>query len=261
MSTRQGSNRPLEQATERNWTPRKGWRTSRVWMGGSKEITSLAAQVQRHQGAYVNMTVAPQDGGVSRLTVTFDDIQDGAQPVAASSGEPVADNDAWTLQGNDMEKSIWSHPSISALATTANSDYNWLRINLPPIIKNGTFQDVINAWSSYTWQDSATTLAIFKLFREGVESYSVSQFVLRRSRTIRSRAQGILSVSNVGKQFTIAQLQSAEQLPVTLRFATPSSGTWIKRTPTVNFDGNKVACDGEFWHADSWSTILYPVYT
>lgn len=251
---------PVEQATERNWTPKQGWRTSRVWVGGDAETTALAAQIQAEQGAFVNMTLAPQDGGISRLTVTFDDVQDGDEPEADSSGEPTADQDTFTLQGNDMEKSIWSHPSISALASSANSDYNWLRKNLPSIQKNGTWEDVIAAWSSYTWVDSATTLVIFKLFRDGVESYSVSQFVLRRSRTIKSKAQGTLSVSNVGKQFTIAQLQSVEGLPTTLRFAMPSTGTWIKRTPTVNFDGNKVTCDVEFWHADAWSTILYPVY-
>ena len=65
---------PVEQATERNWTPRKGWRTSRVWMGGSKEITSLAAQIQKLKGAYVNMTVAPQDGGVSRRSSCWDPL-------------------------------------------------------------------------------------------------------------------------------------------------------------------------------------------
>lgn len=261
MSTRQGYTLPVEQATERKWEPKKGWRTSRVWVGGSAEITALAAQIQFESGAFVSMTVSPQDGGVSRLIATFDDIGDDSKPEATSNGEPEADLDTWTLQGNDMEKSIWSHPSISDLANTATADYDWLRKNLPPIQKNGTWEDVIAAWAGFIFVDSATTLKIFKMFRDGVESYSVSQFVLRRTRTIKNKAQGTLSVSNVGKQFTIAQLRTAEQLPAVTRFAMPAAGAWIKRTPTVNFDNTKVTCDGEFWHADTWSDILYPVYT
>ena len=52
-------------------------------------------------------------------------------------------------------------------------------------------------------------------------------------------------------------LYPVEKFADALRFATPAAGGWIKRTPTVNFDGNKVSCDVEYWHADDWSEILY----
>ena len=242
---------------EMRYTRKKGWQTSRKWQGEEANIRAMAAQFAAEGPDNISLTITPMEAGLATLTVNFDDLQDGGEPEAQANGEPEADNDTWTLQGNDYEKGIWSHPSISGLAATANDDYNWLRKNIPPIQKNGTWQDVISAWSSYTWQDSDTTLAIFKLFREGVESYSVSQFVLRRTRTIKNMAQGIISVGNIGKQFTIVQMQATEGLPVTLRFATPAAGGWIKRTPTVNFDGNKVTCDVEYWHADDWSEILY----
>ena len=261
----QGSRLPIELPQERNWSPNKGWTTSRKWVGESAAITSLAASIQAEQGAFVSMSVSPQDAGTAHLTVTLDDLQDGAEAAAQSNGEPEPDLDTWTLQGNDYEKDIWSHPSIRALATSAPDDYNWLRKNLPPIQKNGTWKDVIDAWyttlgstGAGTWNDAATTLSIFKMFRDGIESWSLSQFVLRRSRTIKSRSQGTLSVSNVGKQFTVAQLQAFEGLPLALKFATPTSGTWIKRTPSVSYDGNKITCEGEFWHADDWHYTLYP---
>jgi hypothetical protein len=257
MATRQGTEFPVEQATERTWTPKKGWRTNRVWMGSDATITALAAQIQAESGAFVNMTLAPQDGGVSRLTVTFDDVGDGAAPVAEANGEPEADNDTWTLQGNDYEKDLWSHPVVAQLANDCPDEYDWLRKNLGVVQKNGTWKDVLDAYTANAQCDQDVK-AIFKMFRDGVENYSVSQYVLRRSRTIKNRAEGAVSVDNVGNQFTLVQLRNNEGVPATLVFALPADGAWIKRTPTVNYDGNKLSVENEYWHADSWETLLYP---
>ena len=259
---RQGKLTPIELAQERTWDASKGWKTSRKWHGTHAAITGLAATIQAEQGRFVSMTVSPVDAGAATLTVSYDDLQDGDEPEAEASGEPEADQDTWTLQGNDYEKDIWSHPEIIALATNTKADYDWLRKNLPPIQKNGTWQDILDVWdTSFTWDDSTGTKEIFKMFRDGVEAYSVSQFVLRRSRSIKSAAQGTLAVDNVGKQFSLAQLQSSEDVPATLKFALPADGAWVKRTPTVNYSGNKVSADVEYWHADTWHEILYPLYT
>jgi hypothetical protein len=255
----QGTTLPIELPQDRTYTPAKGWKTSRKWQGPESSINALAAQLVYENGSFVNITIAAKEAGLAELTATFDDLQDGNESEAEASGEPASDNDQWSLNGNDYEKDIWSHPTISALATGANkADYDWLRKNLPPIQKNGTWQDVLDVWDSYTWADSSTTRSIFEMFRDGVEAYSVSQYVLRRSRSIRSQAQGQISVGYVGYQFTEAQLRTHEGLPTSLRFALPSSGTWIKRTPSVTFDGNKITVDNEFWHAEDWNAIIYP---
>jgi len=255
---RQGKLTPIELAQERTWTPGKGWTTSRKWHGTHAAITGLAATIQAEQGRHVSMTVSPVDAGAATLTVSYDDLQDGDEPEAESNGEPEAEQDTWTLQGNDYEKDIWSHPSIKDLATTAKDDYDWLRKNLPPIQKNGTWQDVLDVWSGFNFDDPDTTEEIFKMFRDGVEAYSVSQFVLRRNRTFKSAALGTLLVDDVGKQFTLADLKTWEDVPDELDFALPADGAWVKRTPTVNYSGTKITADVEYWHADSWHEILYP---
>lgn len=256
----QGDPTPLEQAEERTWTPREGWKTNRVWIGDTAAITSLAAQLQTESGGNLTMTIAPQDGSVSTLTVSFDDLQDGETTTATSAGEQEAESDTWTLQGNDYEKDLWSHPTVTDLATSCATEYNWLRKNLEVVRKNGTWEDVLAAYTA-TGDCHDKVRTIFKLFRDGTEAYSISQFVLRRSRTVKSKAEGSISVSNVGKQFTLAQLQSVEGVPGTLKFAMPSDGAWVKRTPTVNYDGNKMTVENEYWHADFWTHILYPYYT
>ena len=62
----------------------------------------------------------------------------------------VADNDTWTLQGNDFEKDIWSHPIVADLANTCPDGYDWLRKNLIAVQKNGTFKDVLDAYTGTT---------------------------------------------------------------------------------------------------------------
>jgi len=257
---KQGQQFPIEQLTDRTYDPSTGWKASRVFEGELDHMQAMANSIVASSPKHVRVTVQPREGGLATLTVTFDGIADGSKPAQQSDGQPTPDSDNWSLTGSDYEKDIWSHPSIIALSTSAASDYNWLRKNLPPIQKNGTWQDVIDAWHSYTWQDSATTLSIFKMFRDGVEAYSISQFVLRRNRGISSAAQGQVSVGYVGYQFTKAQLESIEGLPVALDFGLPSTGTWLKRTPSISFDAvtGKMQADNEYWHADDWNNILYP---
>lgn len=254
---RQGNELPTELATERTWAPAKGWKTSRKWHGEQPAIVALAAQIQAESGQFVNMTISPQPAGTATLVASFDDLQDGANPEAEANGEPAADNDSWTLQGNDYEKDLWSHPVVVQLANDCPDEYDWLRKNLGVVQKNGTWKDVLDAYTDNAQCDQDVK-AIFKMFRDGVENYSVSQYVLRRSRTIKNRAQGAVSVDNVGNQFTLVQLRNNEGVPASLVFALPAGGAWIKRTPTVNYDGNKLSVENEYWHADSWETLLYP---
>ncbi len=269
---KQGRLIPVEQFTERTYDPQTGWKASRQFEGELPHLMQMAVAYVNSAPQFVRVSLSPKEAGLGTLTVTFDGVGDGNKPPADPNGEPTPDADNWSLNGSDYEKDIWSHPSIVALSTSAASDYDWLRKNLPPIQKNGTWQDVIDSWGIYSWQDSATTLALFKMFRDGVEAYSVSQFVLRRSRGISSSATedvevgGVptagpsVSVSYVGYTFTLAQLISAEGLPSELRFGTPSTGRWLKRTPSIQFDAvtGKMQVENEYWHADDWNDILYP---
>ena len=256
----QGNQLPIEMPQERRYSPAKGWSTGRKWQGTEVAINALAAQLIAEGSDNINLTISPLDAGLATLAVTFDDLQDGDEPQAEASGEPVADNDTWTLQGNDFEKDIWSHPIVADLANTCPDEYDWLRKNLTAVQKNGTFKDVLDAYTGTTACDLKVK-EIFKMFRDGVEAYSVSQYVLRRSRVIKSKAAGELSVDNVGEQFTLTQLRAVEGVPATLVFALPADGAWIKRTPTVNYDGNKISVENEYWHADSWHETLYPLYS
>ena len=258
--TRQGEAFPAEQAFDRSYDPQKGWKATRVFEGDESYIQSLANSLVQSAPQYINVQIKPKPPGLATLTVTYDGIRDGSEPAAESDGQPTPDADSWSLTGSDYEKDLWSHSSIVSLAENHSGDYTWLRQNVALARKNNDWNDTIQSWNSVNFTNSATTLSLFKMFRDGVEAYTISQFVLKRQRGISHVAQGVVSVAYIGYQFTSGQMVAYEGLPSVLNFGLPSGGAWIKRTPSIEFDAitGKMSVSNEYWHADDWNTILYP---
>lgn len=262
MISSQGNIFPQEQATDRAWQPNKGWSANRVFEGPEAMIQSMANNIVATSGQFVRVDVKPKPPGLATLTVSFDGIADGSEPVADANGEPIADSDSFTLNGADSEKSIWSHSSLTALAAADPTGWQYLRTKVTHAQKEGTWQNMIDAWDSTQYLSTATSddaLSIFKALRDGVESYTVSTYILRRSRGISSAAQGEISIAYVGHTFSKAQL-AGEGVPSNLNFGLPSTGRWLKRTPSIQFDAvtGKMSVDGEYWWAEDWNKLLYP---
>ena len=263
MITAHGNLFPQEQATDRTWEPGKGWKANRVFEGPEAMIQSMANNIIATSGRFVRVDVKPKPPGLATLTVSFDGIADGNQPDADANGEPVPDADSWSLSGSDSEKSIWSHSSVTALAAADPDGWQYLRTKVTEAEKDGTWVNIINAWDANQFTNATTSddaLTIFRALRDGVESYTVSTYILRRSRGISSASQGQVSVNYVGYTFTTAQLIAFEGLPTALNFGLPTTGKWLKRTPSIQFDAvtGKMSVDGEFWWAEDWNTQLYP---
>lgn len=255
---------PIEQATDRTWEPGKGWKATRTWEGDEQMIQSMANNIIATSGRFVRCDIKPKPPGLATLTVSFDGIADGNQPSAdPNTNEPVADADAWSLNGTDSERDIWSHESMRNLASNDPDGWHYLRTKATEASKDGTWVNHINAWDAAEFVDQATSdnaLNIFRMLQSGVEAYFVSQFVLQRSRGISSASQGQVATDYVGYQFTAAQLISSEGLPSALNFGLPATGSWIKRTPSIQFDAvtGKMSVTNEYWHAYDWNNILYP---
>jgi len=62
------------------------------------------------------------------------------------------------------------------------------------------------------------------------------------------------------KQFTLAQLDTHEGFVSTaVPFGVPATGAWLKIPATVEQQQNGTwVATNQFWHADAWSTTLYP---
>lgn len=191
----------------------------------------------------VQWSIEDDEPPFARLTIRFGDSDDGSDPDESATT-------LWTLDGNDLEKDILSHPSIT-LAEAGD-----IRDKLAIAEENN--HDYSSFLGSFT-NPAAEDIYILKA--KGVDSYLLSQFVLRRSTKVPAAYSSKWPTTNVGRQYTTAELEAAEVVPPTLIFNMPA-GAWLKKSPqiTMNHDGSW-QIDNEWWHADSWSLRLYPKAT
>ena len=237
------------------FTPKGGWKTQRKWQGPRVSIEQMAAAYVAAYGQTINLTIEPLEPNLATLSVTFDKLEGDPPPEAKSDGSKEEETASWTLAGQNMELSLWTHQSVKDLAENCSDSYAWLRKNLKIVQDKGTWTEVLAAWPT-TGSCDTKAKDIFKLFRDGVESYQHSAYVIRRSALIRNDAQGEVATGNINKVFTKAQLQSLEGMPTSLAFAVPDI-KWLKGTPTVTYQNNKLTAENEWIGADDWSSIIY----
>ncbi len=194
------------------------------------------------------------------LEVRFGDAQDGTPLDSAAVTTPI-----WSMDGNDLEKSLWEHPDLAT----------WLDDNLPANgVPDQAWNDVVNELRDLVdgsisledvpwWNNIPEEPArIVGLMLKKVESFTVSQYVLRRVVIVPGTYSGTMATANANKQFTKTQLQTAEFLPNALFFELPSAGAWLKRTPSMRqLEDGRWEITNEWWHADVWSAALYPPVT
>ena len=234
---------------ERKWDVKRGWITTEKLRGEYNAICAFAVQ---QIGRFSSINISPEEGGLASCTLSIDGADPSDPPKTAdpTSGEPEKDSETWELKGNDLTKDIWSHKRIKNL-TAAN--YTWLRQNTKLAKENGTWAAIDAAIVDVELKK------MFRLFMDGVESYSVAQYVIARQITTSGAALGSFATKGANIQYTTAQLITEFRVPNGIRFTLPQ-GAWIQRTPSVTFDGSKWANQVEWWHADEWNEVLYPKY-
>ena len=234
---------PTELQPEMRYTPIRGWQTVRIWRGSPEAILGLVPYVAY---AAINIEVVP-DPPYTQLRVTYGLLDDGSQP-----SDPNHVTSLWTLQGNDLEKSLWEHPKVVAVLD-AMDDAGLAQFR----------QDIAAALEKHTppslasFSSNATLVAFYRELLRGTESFNVSQYVLRHTQTVPPNSNVKPSLTNVGKVFSTTLLSTAESIPGTILFTLPD-GSWLKRTPTVEQTGNgKFQITQEWWHAIAYSPFLY----
>ena len=230
------------QSENYSFTPDDGW-TSELTFSGPQNV--LAAWTKKTIANYkkqdyrVTCDISDQGNGFATLTLR----------VPPKLGDETEYDDVdtvqWSLNGNDMEKDILTHPSLTVL-----TDAEWDVLRNYKADPSGTFPTAL------TLQLVGRDIAA--LIRRGVQTHSVSQWVLVRSSVLMSEQATQTQIDNVGMQFTKAQMETDEDLPTSLKFALPATGVWIKRTPSISLEKTRYTVNGEYWHADYASTVLFP---
>jgi|TARA_Y100000310_G_scaffold276414_1_gene293528 hypothetical protein len=231
-----------------SFTPDSGW-TSEIAYHGPIETLAIFAKktIKEYKDDDYRVTVDISDlgNGFGNMTVRV--------PSRLGDEKEYEDEDTvqWSLTGNDMEKDILTHPSLAGPPVIVDDEWDILRkLKADPNVTIPNESSV----SIATWN-------IIQLIRKGVQTHSVSQWVLRRSSVLMSEQSTTTQIADVGYQFGISELQTYENLPTTIKFTLPTSGVWIKRTPSIALEGTRYKVDGEFWHADTASSVLFPVKT
>jgi hypothetical protein len=223
----------------RGFDPVRGPSTEVTFTGTIEALNALNLTLASDQTARLVQSTSP----LAELIVTTPDYYD-----STSTDQSTL---KYELLGNDIERSIWNHPSAIAL-----SDEDKTNIKAAILDPQGSAIEAIG-----------DALSVYNLLRNGTDSYTVSQFVFRVTQTVSSRFTTRVGFSNLNRIYSTTSMVSETGPPSTLIFSVssiPSSTApsgyaygWLKRTPTVSQTaGNKFEITIEYW-LETWSTFIY----
>ena len=254
MSAFYGHNGYAELKPVSAWDPRRGWSITRRFKGLQSSIDALALTLIA-SGVRFTREVMP-DGGYHILSATY-----GAEE-SQSPTEPLSD--LWDLDGNDIEQSLWLRPSIKAHleffldeSGFPTDSYVAITRDIQELV-SGTKLPSDIAW----WGDKDPhTPELKKFAREllrGVDSYHVSEWVLRRRRVIARNSTIQPSNAYVNMLFmTTSKLRAVEGVPSNLPFTLPD-GVWLKKSPKrTQIASDKWEISQEYWWGENYSTFAY----
>lgn len=237
-----GLNGLVEQPVRREYDPKEGWVTLVPYHGPTAAVQgAIPAMVS----AGLRFSEFPVEAGIRGIEIRYSNAQDGAAPATNPDTEQTV---TWELAGNDLNKDIFTSDKFTG-GTLDDAD----RENLEGL-RDGTVRQTHSVITGMTGDPASFR----DLIIQGVETYTISQYILRRTGVVALDWAGTFGIPNVGDFYeTTADLSSEEEVPSALKFSMPS-GQWLKRTPTVrqNKDGRWVSTQ-EWWHADEWSDVLY----
>lgn len=255
-----------ELATGWQRDPRNGLSMVRSYHGKFDALSLLETSAAEN-GRRTMMDPQPDGSYVLRVQYGAEDTQDTNEPLAT----------VWELVGNDMEKELWTLPEVKRvmdIITTVHGKAvirklieDWVKGDVEAELDNGetltlneaNIRSMANLYGITSTNDQTILIELANNLVQGVQSWTISQFVVRRTVTIASNAGDSLkpAYDNVNKVMDDATFNATESPPATLKFRIPE-GYFLKRTPTVR----QVAADkwevvNEWWHADDYSELIY----
>ena len=231
---------------EREWDPRTGWSTVRVFRGLGVQIEGLMMQAVASR---LRVQDSPEvESPYIVLRIFIPNASDGSNP-----DEQIIDR--WELIGNDLDKSILECERARAipkadLAHVKAKAQETLRIN------DETGYNILEG----IFQGDSKELFI-RLVRGWPESFFEDQWVLRNTKIVEPPPAGTAKPAyvNLNRIFpTKALLIQKEKIPVgKFPFDIPE-GQWLKRKPHAEeqSDGKWIITQ-EYWHGDLIDDFIY----
>jgi hypothetical protein len=251
MRTLFGNTNIQQLRSEVAWDPTNGDTVVERYRGLDDDIRGLIPLFRAEGFKY--RIIPDGTGPWSTLELRAADALDGQEPTATEL------TTTWEMDGNELQKDLLTFSGMgdtvaerAAAAARIEFEFKQIQANV---------FTVAESVASLTATYNATVAHLLRLKLLKVESYEISQFVLRRNTILPVKYDGKWSITNVMKQWTTAQLQAEFSIPETIKFNLPE-GAWLKRVPSIRQqkDGRFLAVDLWF-HGDAIDTVLYPVRT
>ena len=243
---------PIKLSDDYEWDPKNGPRAVQRYRGTRREIFGFLPTVQ--QGGNQIRVTQEGESAMFILELRASEALDGSDP-----STEVQTQTLWTLSGNDREVSVLIRGQEKGLKQATIGAVR----RAVQDVQTGASADA-DASESYVRsvaqaqgdnEDDAATL--FRLVLEGTDSYGISQYVLRRQKTV-PEGYVFLKSPYCGKIYTTAQILAEDNtIPQGIQNQMPSQ-FWLKRTPTIEQQSNfKLTLTDEWWHSYSYSTFIY----
>lgn len=245
----------IEQAQRRGWRQSSGAFIVRTWEGPTSALDTFISTSL--PSGFSDLEI-DDDTEMAKLTATYQaNTTDGISGGEADATGLVSDD--WELDGNDLEKSLWTAPEFfDALPTDAG--LATLRQNI---------LDFVDGTSAILPSDPDPVLEeIYQRYAikmaTGQEAYFYSQYVLRHTLTVRKNTTLTPVHANRLRQFTYAQLLAAPESESLadqdiLAASDLTALVWLKKTPIVRPSSQNLwEIVQEYWGAESWDIDLYP---
>lgn len=237
----------LEQSQRRRWDINQGAVVDRTWEGPKSGLVTFIASTL--PAGYSRIEI-DDDNDLVVLVATYpSSTTDG---IGGTEPEDGLVQRWWELDGNDLEKSLWDHPKVRA----HTDGYDATQI----IAMRAKFEEILAGTATSSWLHADVMDAMLRIAR-GVESFTVSQYVLRKNEIVRTGTSLAASHGNVNKIFGYSALTAAEPSLAGYDLVAAASLTglyWLKRTPDVRPTQNGLyEIVTEYWGAEEWDSWIY----
>jgi hypothetical protein len=266
-----GSIGPVQLKTEQSYDPNTLYTTVHKHRG---TLAALETLRDEYIAAGVRVSMSPDDESNDYYTLTATYSASSAGSTTPAS-ETSALADKWTLESNMLQKSLWTLPAVvtELNVLTDRADRAWLIKTLKLFIDGDdtilpaypTVEDILDAASAgppAVYLSATVFNDLVDLMTNGVDSYEVPQWVLKRTIELPPACTVIANDQYVNRIYSTTGMATVEGMPVSgLRFSLTSIapvGYWLKRSPTVEYTRNgNTTITYEWWHVDSWALMIY----
>lgn len=244
-----------EQPAETSFQSGRGWSATRKWTGVRSQLINFI--VSGLPGFYSDLRIE-EDGEKATVIATYGIVGiDGNNQVS----DPVSV--VWTMPNNEADLLLYELPDVQALfLQIGDASATSLAAEIEDGIQNHTRMDKVD-WEAFVLTPDQLVIAqaLYARLMRRIDTFRVSQYVLRKVQTVIAQSQLKAAHENVNRYFDHGKLVATEPtLPAAalIDAAGLTQYFWIKKTPVVDSTNRgQFQISQEYWGFESIDPFVY----